>query len=59
MPDMLVKLYNLENTWNFIAEQKILEIEIRKPVGPEPSIFPNFMKKQLVLLKFQNHLPEF
>lgn len=35
MPDMLVKLYNLENNWDFIAEQEALEVIIRKPIGPE------------------------
>lgn len=35
MPDMLVKLYNLENNWDFIAEQEALGIIVRKPIGPE------------------------
>jgi len=35
MPDMLVKLYNLENNWSFIQEQEKLGITIRKPIGPE------------------------
>jgi GNAT superfamily N-acetyltransferase len=46
MPDMLVKLYNFQNTWNFIAEQKILEIEIRKPVGPEKRLVVNWVEEQ-------------
>ena len=35
MPDMLVKLYNLEHNWSFIQEQEKLGITIRKPIGPE------------------------
>lgn len=35
MPDMLVKLYELEDAWQFIAEQKRLGITVRKPIGPE------------------------
>jgi GNAT superfamily N-acetyltransferase len=46
MPDMLVKLYNLQNTWNFIAEQKILEIEIRKPLGPEKRLVVNWVEEK-------------
>ena len=32
---MLVKLYELEDAWQFIAEQKRLGITVRKPIGPE------------------------
>ncbi len=35
MPDMLVKLYDLQDDWSFIADQAALGIVIRKPVGPE------------------------
>ena len=35
MPDMLVKLYELEDDWQFLAAQKQLGIVIRKPIGPE------------------------
>ena len=35
MPDMLVKLYELDDDWQFIAEQKSCGITIRKPIGPE------------------------
>lgn len=45
MPDMLVKLYNLRNSWDFILEQKILGIEIRKPVGPEKRLVVNWVEK--------------
>ena len=32
---MLVKLFELGDDWQFIAEQKNQEITIRKPIGPE------------------------
>ena len=35
MPDMLVKLYKLEQNWSFVQEQEKLGITIRKPIGPE------------------------
>ena len=35
MPDMLVKLYNLADNWDFIAAQAALGVTIRKPIGPE------------------------
>ena len=35
MPDMLIKLYDLEDSWEFITEQKKRGITIRKPIGPE------------------------
>ena len=35
MPDMLIKLYDLDDQWGFIAEQKERGIDIRKPIGPE------------------------
>ena len=35
MPDMLVKLYELDDDWQFIAEQKSRGVTIRKPIGPE------------------------
>jgi hypothetical protein len=43
---MLVKLYNFQNTWTFIAEQKILEIEIRKPVGPEKRLVVKWVEEK-------------
>jgi ribosomal protein S18 acetylase RimI-like enzyme len=33
--DMLVKLYDLDDDWHFMAEQKSRGITIRKPIGPE------------------------
>ncbi len=35
MSDMLFKLYGLDDDLLFIAEQKDLGIDIRKPIGPE------------------------
>jgi GNAT superfamily N-acetyltransferase len=35
MADMLIKLYKLEDDWQFLAEQRALGICIRKPIGPE------------------------
>ena len=35
MPEMLVKLYELGDDWQFIAEQRSCGITIRKPIGPE------------------------
>jgi len=35
MPDLLVKLYELDDDWHFMAAQKKHGIVIRKPIGPE------------------------
>lgn len=35
MTDMLVKLYNLADDWSFLANQQVLGVLIRKPIGPE------------------------
>ena len=35
MADMLIKLYELEDDWQFLAKQKALGIALRKPIGPE------------------------
>jgi ribosomal protein S18 acetylase RimI-like enzyme len=45
MPDMLVKLYDLQSNWDIISEQKIHGIEIRKPVGPEKRLIINWVEK--------------
>ena len=45
MPDMLVKLYNLQGNWDIISEQKIQGIEIRKPFGPEKRLIINWVEK--------------
>ena len=38
MPDMLVKLYDLDDDWQFIAGRKNRGITIRKPIGPEKRV---------------------
>ncbi len=45
MPDMLVKLYNLQYNWIPISDQKIKGIEIRKPVGPEKRLIVNWVEE--------------
>ena len=35
MPDMLVKLYELDDDWQFVIGQRNRGITIRKPIGPE------------------------
>jgi GNAT superfamily N-acetyltransferase len=35
MADMLIKLYELEDHWQFLAKQQALGISLRKPIGPE------------------------
>jgi GNAT superfamily N-acetyltransferase len=35
MADMLIKLYELEDDWQFLSKQQALGIGIRKPIGPE------------------------
>jgi GNAT superfamily N-acetyltransferase len=36
--DMLVKLYDLDDDWHFMADQKNRGIMIRKPIGPEKQL---------------------
>jgi GNAT superfamily N-acetyltransferase len=43
MPDMLIKLYDLDDDWRFIAEQKEHGIDIRKPIGPEKHIIVDWV----------------
>lgn len=45
MPDMLVKLYNLENDWYFIQQQKKLGVTIRKPIGAEKHYAINWVQE--------------
>jgi hypothetical protein len=35
MPDMLVKLYDLQTGWSHLAKQAALGISVRKPIGTE------------------------
>ena len=44
MPDMLVKLYNLEDNWDFVAGQAALGVTIRKPIGPENQIVIDWVR---------------
>ena len=46
MPDMLIKLYEIEDDWRFLAKQKKLGIAIRKPIGPEKHIIVNWVSDQ-------------
>ncbi len=43
MSDMLIKLYTLEDDRLFLTEQKQLEIDIRKPIGPENHVILNWV----------------
>lgn len=46
MTDMLVKLYDLANDWDFLAAQERLGITIRKPIGPEKRILIDWVGQQ-------------
>ena len=43
MPDMLIKLYDLEDSWKFITEQKKQGISIGKPIGSEKHLIVNWV----------------
>ena len=43
MPDMLIKLYDLDDDWSFIAGQKERGITIRKPIGPEKHLIVDWV----------------
>lgn len=43
MPDMLVKLYNLDNDWSFITDLKKRNIAIRKPIGSEKHMLQDWI----------------
>ena len=43
MPDMLIKLYDLDDDWGFIAGQKERGITIRKPIGPETHLIVDWV----------------
>jgi GNAT superfamily N-acetyltransferase len=45
MPDMLIKLYDLTDDWNFMAEQKERGIIIRKPIGPEKHLVVDWVSE--------------
>ena len=46
MSDMLVKLYELDNDWSFLAAQSNLGITIRKPIGPEKHLVVDWVREQ-------------
>ena len=46
MPDMLIRLFEIEDDWRFLAEQKKLGIAIRKPIGPEKHVIVNWVSDQ-------------
>jgi ribosomal protein S18 acetylase RimI-like enzyme len=46
MPDMLIKLYEIEDEWRFLTEQQKLGVTIRKPIGPEKHSIVNWVSDQ-------------
>ena len=46
MSDMLVKLYELRDGWDFLAQQENLGITIRKPIGPEKQLIVNWVREK-------------
>ncbi|MDX2186119.1 MAG: GNAT family N-acetyltransferase [Opitutaceae bacterium] len=46
MPDLLVPLTPLPNDWSFLAQQRALGIEIRKPIGPEHDTVIRWVREQ-------------
>ncbi|MEA3336938.1 MAG: GNAT family N-acetyltransferase [Chloroflexota bacterium] len=44
MTDLLVRLYDLENDWTFIADQARLGHIIRKPIGPEKQLIVDWVR---------------
>jgi GNAT superfamily N-acetyltransferase len=45
MPDMLIKLYNLEDDWSLVVGQKEYGITIRKPIGSETHLIADWVSK--------------
>ena len=45
MPDMLVKLYEIEDDWSFLEEQRKRGVLIRKPIGPEKQLLVDWVKE--------------
>jgi GNAT superfamily N-acetyltransferase len=46
MADLLVKLYDLQDDWTFLSEQKTRGIIVRKPIGPEKYLVVNWIREQ-------------
>jgi GNAT superfamily N-acetyltransferase len=44
MADLLVKLYEVIDHWDFLADQEAQGILIRKPMGPEKSLVVDWVK---------------
>ena len=49
MPDMLVKLYELEDDWSFLAKQSARGVTIRKPIGPEKRLIVEWIERNIGL----------
>jgi hypothetical protein len=45
MTDMLVKLYDLPDDWNFITAQQQQGVTIRKPIGPEKHYIVDWVRQ--------------
>lgn len=43
MPDLLIKLYDLDPVWDFIREQADLGLTLRKPIGPEHGLIVDWV----------------
>jgi len=46
MPDMLIKLYDQPDDWDFMAVQKERGITIRKPIGPQTRSIVDWVSDQ-------------
>jgi GNAT superfamily N-acetyltransferase len=46
MTDLLVKLYEMNNDWTFLAEQEKKGIIVRKPIGPEKNIVVDWVAEK-------------
>ena len=46
-PDMPVKLYEIEDDWRFLEEQRKQGILIRKRIGPEKQLLVDWVKEIL------------
>jgi ribosomal protein S18 acetylase RimI-like enzyme len=46
MSDMLVRLYELNDNWDFLAQQENLGITIRKPIGPEKHVIVDWVREK-------------
>ena len=44
MTDMLSKLYEIQDDWNFMTEQAALGVTLRKPIGPEKHLVTDWVR---------------